>query len=174
MPEPLPRVLESTALIRFSDCDPFGHLNNTRYLDYMLNARSDQLRDAYNLDVFATGQQLGSSWVVSQSQIAFVLSALPGETVRIRTELIHFTESTLVVEAIMLDEAAARIKAISWVEFTFVSMQTGRRTRHTPEHMHLFGAVHNDIGYAPHGFSARVSERRSALRRERNSTPALA
>ena len=29
--------------VRFQDCDPFGHLNNARYIDYFLNARQDQI-----------------------------------------------------------------------------------------------------------------------------------
>jgi acyl-CoA thioester hydrolase len=31
----LSKELESTAVIRFQDCDPFGHLNNARYIDYL-------------------------------------------------------------------------------------------------------------------------------------------
>ena len=36
--------------IRFTDCDMFGHLNNSRYLDYLINAREDHLKDFYNFD----------------------------------------------------------------------------------------------------------------------------
>lgn len=38
-----PKELESIAVARFQDCDPFSHLNNARYIDYFLNAREDQL-----------------------------------------------------------------------------------------------------------------------------------
>ncbi len=31
---------ETQIVIRFQDCDPFGHLNNARYIDYFVNARS--------------------------------------------------------------------------------------------------------------------------------------
>ena len=37
----------SKAKIRFIDCDPIGHLNNSKYLDYMLNAREDHVEDYY-------------------------------------------------------------------------------------------------------------------------------
>ena len=36
--------------IRFNDCDMFGHLNNSRYLDYLINAREDHLKDYYSFD----------------------------------------------------------------------------------------------------------------------------
>jgi acyl-CoA thioester hydrolase len=38
-PASLEKVPESEALIRFPDCDPFNHLNNSRYIDYFINAR---------------------------------------------------------------------------------------------------------------------------------------
>jgi acyl-CoA thioesterase FadM len=37
--------------VRFSDCDPMGHLNNARYIDYMLNAREDHLKQAYQINL---------------------------------------------------------------------------------------------------------------------------
>jgi acyl-CoA thioesterase FadM len=33
--------------VRFSDCDPIGHLNNVKYLDYMFNAREDHVETFY-------------------------------------------------------------------------------------------------------------------------------
>ncbi len=33
------KLWESKVLIRFSDCDPFNHLNNARYIDYFINAQ---------------------------------------------------------------------------------------------------------------------------------------
>ena len=46
-----PQLLESSHLIRFPDCDPFNHLNNARYLDYFINAREDQVWDAYGINI---------------------------------------------------------------------------------------------------------------------------
>jgi acyl-CoA thioester hydrolase len=42
MPE-LKKTLQSKMKIRFHDCDPFHHLNNSRYIDYIVTARGDQL-----------------------------------------------------------------------------------------------------------------------------------
>ena len=45
------KVLESKMKVRFHDCDPFNHLNNSRYIDYIVTARGDQLLENYNLDI---------------------------------------------------------------------------------------------------------------------------
>ena len=47
----LPKELESEVVARFQDCDPFGHLNNARYMDYFINIPADTqgrgLKDAF-------------------------------------------------------------------------------------------------------------------------------
>ena len=35
----LPTELETRVQIRFQDCDPLQHLNNSKYFDYYFNAR---------------------------------------------------------------------------------------------------------------------------------------
>ncbi|HRG10148.1 MAG TPA: acyl-CoA thioesterase, partial [Cyclobacteriaceae bacterium] len=60
---PMKKILTSTAKIRFHDCDPFNHLNNSRYLDYFMTARGDQLIEHYNLDIYKLAQQEFIGWV---------------------------------------------------------------------------------------------------------------
>src|SRR5690349_7723141 len=119
----LPKDLETTAIIRFQDCDPFQHLNNARYIDYFMNAREDQLKQFYNFDIFKETQRMGQGWVVSKNQLAYLFPASVQEQVLIRTNLIQMTESVLVVEGLMLDSTARRLKAVAWIEFTYVSLQ---------------------------------------------------
>lgn len=168
----LPKVLESTAVVRFQDCDPFGHLNNARYVDYFMNARTDQLLAAYDFNLFAVGNSLGSSWVVSKTQIAFWRPALLMETVRLQTRLIWATPRQLVVEGIMLDESGQHMKAVAWVEFTFVSLANGRPTSHPDDLMQLFHAVQvNDI-YENNTFDERLSHLRQTQRHKRRAQSA--
>jgi acyl-CoA thioester hydrolase len=53
------KILESQMLVRFSDCDPFNHLNNSRYIDYIINAREDQLLKYYEFDIYKMAKDLG-------------------------------------------------------------------------------------------------------------------
>ena len=55
--------------IRFNDCDPFGHLNNSKYIDYFLNAREDHLKEHYDIDLKVWAQQ-GQAFVVSAHEIS--------------------------------------------------------------------------------------------------------
>jgi YbgC/YbaW family acyl-CoA thioester hydrolase len=153
----LVREPESTAVIRFQDCDPFGHLNNARYIDYFMNARTDQIAKYYGLQLLQEGGS--KSWVVNKSQIAYFIPAKLMESVRIRTRLIHATERSLVVEGLVLDEQANHLKAFLWMEFTYVDLSTGRPSRHTDELMQLLRAI--QIGDFMEDFEARSNHLRS-------------
>ena len=47
-----------------------------------------------------------------KTQIAYLLPAVPGETVRITTRLIYMDDTRIVIEGVMTDGNAKRMKAI--------------------------------------------------------------
>lgn len=161
---------ESTALIRFQDCDPFGHLNNARYIDYIFNARQDQLAEFYDFHIFEHGKTHNENWVVSQTQIAYLQPALVMEEVVIKTRLIDFGQSTLLIEAIMLDKARTQPKAVAWTQFTYIGLATGRRATHPDDLARLFGQVQVDGDYKTDGFNQRVETIKSHYRNTRNGS----
>src|SRR5258708_35796843 len=99
---------ESLATIRFQDCDPLGHLNNARYFDYFFNARQDQLAQFYDFHIFEWGNTHQANWVVTQHQIAYLRPAKIMEEVILKTCLIHFTDTVLLVEGLRFDKAMTR------------------------------------------------------------------
>ncbi len=132
------QILSSTATIRFQDCDPFRHLNNARYVDYMLNAREDQVFEAYGLKIYdlAVKEKLG--WVVSTSQTAFFRPALPFEKVILESQAFEFSPYNLKVELRMFDEHHKKLKAFIWMDFVFIDLKTGKVTAHTDDLMQIF------------------------------------
>ena len=64
--------LFSKAKIRFTDCDPMGHLNNSRYIDYMLNAREDHMAEHYEFTHEEYAHKTSCVWVVIQNEIAYL------------------------------------------------------------------------------------------------------
>lgn len=164
----LPQDLHSTTLIRFQDCDPFGHLNNARYLDYFINARSDQLAAYYNFHIMEFGKQPTESWVSSKTQIAYLAPAVLAETVMIRTRLLDVgkqPKGTLLVEGVMLDAAEQRLKAVCWLEFTYINLKNGKPAIHSDDLMTFFEQVIFDETIPLH-FDERVQGLKAAYRRQ--------
>jgi acyl-CoA thioester hydrolase len=128
--------LTSTYTIRFNDCDPLGHLNNARYIDYLLNAREDHLKEFYNVTLPEFHRQ-GLAWVVRKHEIQYVRPAFYTEQVTIISRLVELTQMHLVVEMLMVDQKQQSLKAIMWSNFTCIDPQTGKRKDHSPEFMEL-------------------------------------
>ncbi len=128
------RYLQSFYTIRFSDCDPFAHLNNARYIDYFLNAREDHLKTHYDLDL-AVFYKKGIGWVIQQHEIVYLKPANLNEKVCIQTALLDAGAEQLLVEAIMFDENVKQLKAIMHTRLVPVNLKTGKKEAHDEEFM---------------------------------------
>ncbi|WP_430413175.1 acyl-CoA thioesterase [Kordia sp.] len=134
----LPKILESKTKIRFQDCDPLNHLNNSKYLDYLINAREDQLIEAYDLDIFKNAKNTGITWVVGSHQIAYIRPAFVMETVTIDSQLIQFGNKQLLVEIRMWNEDKTVLKSVMWSSFIHFNILKGKAHEHNENFMKLF------------------------------------
>ena len=138
---PRPVLLESQTRIRFDHCDPFGHLNNSAFLNYFQNAREDQVEEAYGLDIHAFFRKTGRAWVVGQNQIVYLQPAMVRELVTIQTSMVRVSDTSMLVEHVMLDEKKEKIKAVLWTKFVYIDVRKTARATHEPELMELFEEV---------------------------------
>ncbi len=124
--------------IRFQDCDPFGHLNNARYLDYFINVREDHLAEHYNLDIYERQKQLNINWVISKTKITYISPVFFREIISIRTSLIKYNGDSLLMEGVMLDKNRKYLKSVIWIEFRHFDLTSGKLIKHSDELMELF------------------------------------
>jgi len=132
------KILTSTTKIRFQDCDPFNHLNNSKYIDYFINTREDQILTHYGLDIYRHIKTVGKGWVVASNQVMYIKPALVMEEVLIETQLIHYTSNFLKVEMKMWNQDKTVLKSVFWTTFTYVDIQQQKRTQHSEELTELF------------------------------------
>lgn len=140
------KILQSTAKIRFQDCDPYNHLNNSKYIDYFINAREDQLIEYYNLDVYAKTGEDGLGWVVGSNQITYMNPANTMETVLIESQLIKYSFKNLQVEMRMWDQEKRELKSVIWVNFVHFNLRQRRAFEHSKEFLALFEEVFLPVG----------------------------
>jgi acyl-CoA thioester hydrolase len=139
------KILESKTKIRFQDCDPFKHLNNSKYIDYLINAREDQLIENYNFDYLDIAQTQGVGWVTGSNQIAYLKSANLSEIVTIQSQIIKLTPLSTLVEFRMYSEDKTELKSVMWSNFIHISMETMRSRKHSEVFMNLFESIHLPI-----------------------------
>ena len=136
-----PKILTSIAKIRFQDCDPFSHLNNGRYIDYFINQREDQVLNAYGIDVFKMIREDCIGWVVSSSQLAYLLPVYTMEEIVFESQTIGFSKKHLKVEMRMFDKEKTKLKSIAWMVFVHVDLKTNTTTEHNDKLMSLFDEI---------------------------------
>lgn len=159
---------ETTHRVHFQDCDMLGHLNNARYFDYFLNAREDHTTEHYALNMGALAREQNAAWVITKHHISYLKPAKQGAQVRILSQLIHFDNSSLVLEMQMRNEEGTRLLALLWSEMAYVAMPAGTRTDHADAMMDLLDQVDVEaVDYDPDGFDERVKTVRQQLKQQR-------
>lgn len=134
----------TTAFVRFQDCDPMAHLNNSKYIDYMINAREDHLKQFYDLDVYQWLHKEQKAWVVGKNEIVYRKPALLMEEVLIQSQVLEYSPKHIKVEIAMFNKAKTQLKAILWTVFVPFNIRTQKAEPHSEFLMNLLEGV-----YAP-------------------------
>lgn len=130
--------LKSLARIRFGDCDPIGHLNNVKYLEYMLNAREDHVEDGYGFTYEQYTKKTGCTWVSIQNEIAYLKEVRYNSKVVITSKLIDIQDRISKVEILMKSEDESTIHAVLWMTVIYFNMKTRSSAIHPAETLELF------------------------------------
>ena len=118
--------------VRFSDCDPIGHLNNVKYLEYMLNAREDHVESFYGFTYEEYTRRTGCTWIAIQNEIAYLKEVRYNSKVQISSKTVEIGDRISKVEILMKSEDGTTIHAVLWITVIYFNMKT-RRSEVQPE-----------------------------------------
>lgn len=119
-----------------------AHLNNSKYIDYLINAREDQLKQFYDLDVYQWLHKEQKAWVVGKNEIVYRKPALLMEEVLIQSQVLEYSPKHIRVEIAMFNEAKTQLKAILWTVFVPFNIKTQKAEPHSEFLMNLLENVH--------------------------------
>lgn len=120
----------STYRVRFKDCDPLGHLYNTRFLDYLLEAREDHIIENYQLDLHQYAKTRAMAWVIVHHEIAYLQEAVRNEMILIKSALIACTDKRIKNEYQMWDADQKNLKSLMWTQFLHVDLRVKKTCNH--------------------------------------------
>ena len=83
---------ESELIVRPDDIDMNNHVHNSRYLDYVLAARYDQMRRCYKMPM-EEFVAMGLGWVVKTCHIEYKRPLFLGETIIVRTRIAEIAKT---------------------------------------------------------------------------------
>lgn len=122
----------SVYTVRFSDCDPYGHLNNSKYIDYFFDARADHLEVHYAYSLHDLQKQ-GVGFVVASQEIMYIKPVRMYEKIYIQSSIIMQKDSGLMLEFQMLNDARTELKSIMWSVLFSIDLNTAKRIEITGE-----------------------------------------
>ncbi len=119
---------ESEILVRPDDIDMNNHVHYSKYLDYLLTARYDQMQKDYKVPM-EEFMKLGYSWVGSTVHIDYKRGLVLGDTVIVRTQVDSVNGAQVKVNFWMLRKETQKIAAEGWALYTLISSKTGKPSR---------------------------------------------
>lgn len=126
------KEFSSLVKIRFADCDPLGHLNNVKYLEYMLNAREDHVEEHHGFTYEEYARKNGYTWVAIENQIAYLKEVRVNQKVQISSKTIEVTDRVVTVEILMKDTNTGKVCALLWVKAIYFNLMT-RKSENQPK-----------------------------------------
>ncbi len=118
---------ESELAVRPDDIDLYQHVHSTRYLDYVLAARFEQMDRYYKMPMQAFGA-LGLGWFMAAASIQFKRPLGWGDRMVVRTWIEHFTDTGCRV-AFEIDKLPTGKRVCDGhCDYTLVTLATGRAT----------------------------------------------
>jgi YbgC/YbaW family acyl-CoA thioester hydrolase len=122
-------TFETEITVRPDDIDMNNHVHYSRYLDYILMARYDQMKKDYKVAMEEFVSR-GFSWVASELTIQYKRPILLHDgSVRVRTQLEEFHGAKVVINFWIVKRENEKIYASGQVCYTMISVKNGRPTR---------------------------------------------
>ena len=102
------------------------HLHSTRYLDYVLTARFDQMGRCYGMSMeeFA---KLGYSWVNTKTYVEYKREMKLGDTAVVFTHLDQLLERGCIVQFEIRSKATNKVCCNGWCEFVMIRLKQDAR-----------------------------------------------
>lgn len=116
---------ETELQVRPDDIDMFQHVHSSRYIDYVLAARYDQMKRCYGMGMeeFLAN---GLGWVISSTQMEFKRPLKMGDFFIVRTHLSVFEKHTARVEFEILKKEGLKQCCTGHFNYTMINLATNR------------------------------------------------
>jgi acyl-CoA thioester hydrolase/thioesterase-3 len=121
-------TFETEITIRPDDIDMNNHVHNSKYLDYVLAARYDQMIKDYkfSMDDF---HKSGYNWVVSISYIEYKRALKLTDRIVVKTQFDSYAGAQCKVNFRVEIKEKNKISAEGYIIYTMISVKSGRPVR---------------------------------------------
>jgi len=123
--QPGRKVFESEMSVRPDDLDMFRHVHASKYQDYVLAARFDQMKRCYGISMEAF-MEAGLGWYVRDFRIEYKRSLGLGDAFCVRTWIQDFFRTGVCVHFEILRQPDHKLSCRGSSHYTLISLKTNR------------------------------------------------
>lgn len=116
---------ESELTVRPDDIDMNQHVHGSRYFDYVLAARYDQMARCYGM-AMEEFLKLGFGWFIQTAHLDFKRPLGLGDTFIVRTWVDELLRRGVKVRFEILRRQTGKLCCDGWFDYTMVNLKTGR------------------------------------------------
>jgi acyl-CoA thioester hydrolase/thioesterase-3 len=116
---------QSEFQVRPDDIDMNRHVHNSRYFDYVLAARYDQMERCYGMPM-EKFIELGYGWVVRTAHVDYKRPLGLGDHFTVTTWIDQLRSNGVRVGFEVTRKATGKLCCDGWFDYTMVSLATGR------------------------------------------------
>ncbi len=118
-------IFESQLQVRPDDIDMNGHVHNSKYLDYVLAARYDQMERCYKMSM-QDFLDRGFSWFVKAAFIEHKRPLFLGDSILIRTQIGEMQRRGVRVNYEILRQSDEKLSAEGYCDYWMVDRKSGQ------------------------------------------------
>ena len=125
-------IFETELRVRPDDIDMFHHVHNSKYFDYVLAARYEQMEKFYKMSM-ESFLESGFGWVVRTAYVDYKRPLMMGDLIKIRTGILTFNDKGCRVQFEIENVRTHKIAADGWFDYVMIDTATGKGCRVTDE-----------------------------------------
>jgi len=118
--------------VRPDDIDMFNHVHNSIYLDYVLDARYEQMEIYYGMSM-EKFLELGYGWVVKSVQLDYKRPLKLGDKFSVTTGIISVNNKGCKVTFEIKNIKNNKTSTDGWFDFVMIDLKTGRSVEVTDD-----------------------------------------
>ena len=123
---------KTTYRVRPDDIDMFRHVHNSKYFDYVMAARYDQMELFYDMrmEEFMSN---GYGWVVKTAHIDYKRPLIMGQEFSVETGIESINSKGCRVTFEIKIIKSNKVSCEGWFDYTLIDIETGRSAKVTQE-----------------------------------------
>lgn len=125
MPNPSYARFKTELQVRPDDIDMNQHVHSSRYFDYVLAARYDQMARCYQLSM-EEFVRAGYGWVINTAHVNYKRPLVMGDGMIITTGLEEIRKHGVKVQFEIAKKSNGKLACDGYFDYTMIKLETGR------------------------------------------------